>query len=332
MFEIPINHKYATLALETNHVKHLFSEPLELGDDLWITGQMPVALPDHWQEWLGSLRVDALKEANLFLFSYRLAAHPSVLDHENELLKAAVHRLYFALLIAPPYIGHAEGSLMTGARHDGKCDVRQVQQYDDVLWACGCHGVALDDAMLKLVKQVYDGLVQVEGNGEHSRIWRIVRAFYGALRENQFGARIHQFVRCVEGFVFPDTGSTRKQMTSRSELFLGPGQHALTQTLFDIRSSVEHLHSPAQVVNNMDPKKAALELSEWSFKSEAVARYCLRRLFTTPSLWPHFADDAALAAFWKLSNSQRAALWGAPMDTAVAFGHYSGYTASIQLS
>ncbi|HEV8363082.1 MAG TPA: hypothetical protein VGQ52_06165 [Gemmatimonadaceae bacterium] len=332
MIRIPGNHKYATLALRTDHVTHQWSEPLGLGDDLWITGEMPVALPDHWQTWLGSLRVDKLREANLFLFSHRLAANPAVLDHENERLKEAVHRLYFSLLIAVPYIGHQDGTLMSGAHHDGNLDVRNLQPYDDVLSACGCHGSVLNDALFGLAKQVYDGLVQIEGAGEHSRIWRIIRAFYTALQEHQFGARIHQFVRCIEGFVFPDEGRTRNQMTSRSELFLGPTQHTLIQTLFDIRSAVEHLHGPARVVNDPNPHEADLQLAEYSFKSEVLAHYCLKRLFTTPTLWPQFRDDARLGAFWQLPAPRRAALWGTPLDLGVDFAHFTRYTASLQLS
>lgn len=114
MIEIPANHKYATLVLRiTHHLTRHVSEPLALGDDLWVTCEMPVALPDHWQTWLGSLRVDELKDANLFLFSHRTAVNPGVLDHENEQLKEAVQRLYFAMLIAAPYIGHDSGTLIS---------------------------------------------------------------------------------------------------------------------------------------------------------------------------------------------------------------------------
>ena len=332
MIEIPANHKYATLAFRTNHVTLQCSEPLDLGEDLWITGEMPVALPDHWNTWLGSLRVDELKRTNLFMFSRKPANTLAVLDHENRQLQEAVRRLYFAFLIATPYIGHTNGTLMTGAHQkNGVLDVREVQSYDDVLSACGCHGAILNDDVFRQARRIYDGLSQVEGAGEHNRIWRIVRAFFSALQEKQLGARIHQFTRCVEGFVFPDQGNTRAQMASRTELFLGPTQHALIQTLFDIRSAVEHLHNPAAILDDLDPNEIDLKLAEYNFKSETLAHYCLQRLFTTPILWPHFADDAALAAFWQLPMNKRSTLWGAPMDLNVDFAPFSRRTAAIQL-
>ena len=331
MIEMPAGHKYSTLALRVSHLTLRHTEPLDLGDNLWVTGEMPVALPGHWQTWLGSLKVEELKSNNLFLHSHASANSPGVLDHENEHLNEVVHRLYFATLIAAPYIGHDDGTRMSGAHHEGALDVRQVQPYDDILSAVGCHGAALDDGVFRLAKQIYDGLEQVEGNGEHDRIWRIVRAFYAALQDHQLGSRIHQLIRCVEGFVFPDQGRTRQQMTSRSELFLGPGQHDLIQSLFDIRSAVEHLHGPARIVNDANPRDGNLRLAELCFKSEALARYCLRRLFTTPNLWPHFRDDAALGAFWALPTAARAALWGASMNLAVEFALYNRRTAAIQL-
>jgi hypothetical protein len=332
VIEIPPAHKYAILALDTNHVDLQFTEPLDLGDDLWVTGEMPVAVPDHWREWLGSLRVDELKDSGLFLFSHRAAEQPDSLNSENQRLVAAVTRLYFGLVIAVPYLGHDDGTMMTGARRDADPDVRQVTRFQRILSACGCQGAELNGATFRLAKAVYDGLAGIEGGGEHSRVWRIVRAFYEGMQDNQFGNRIHQFVRCVEGFVFPDEGDTRRHMISRTELFLGPRHHELMRTLFNVRSAVEHLHGPYRVVNDADRGRADLRLAELSFKAEALARYCLRLLFTNYDLWPHFADDTALAEFWALSGDARAAIWGPPLDLRVDFAHFREATARIQLS
>lgn len=332
MIEIPANHKYATLALTISHHLTLgFGEPFSLGHGLWVTGEMPVAVPEHWRQWLGSIRIDRLDEANLFLFTHRPTAHPRVLDADTQAVIKSVERLYFSLLMAAPYIGHENDPLLSGARHDGGIDVRRVIQYDAVLAPPGCRGAVLDDAMLVLTRELYNGLLQIEGGGEHSRLWRMVRAFYTALQDNQFGSRIHQLVRCIEGFVFPDEGQTRRQMTSRTELFLGPRHHELVQTLFDIRSAVEHLHGPNRVVNNADPNLATLRLAELSYEAEAIARYCLRRLLTTPALWPSFTDDAALAAFWSMQAAERRLLWGTPMEVATEFSRFDEANARIRL-
>jgi hypothetical protein len=331
MITIPPAHKYATLALDTNHVDLQFTEPLNLGDDLWVTGELSAGLPEHWQTSLGSLRVDDLKRADLFLMSYRASEHPDVLDAENQRLQEAMQRLYFGLLMAAPFIGHQDGTRLTGARRDADPDVRQVERFEPVLSARGCHGAPLNDVVFRLAKTIADGIANIQGSGEHSRVWRMVRAFYLAMQANEFGNRIHQFVRCVEGFVFPVKAKTEAQMKSRTELFLGPTQHGLMKTLFDVRSAVEHLHGPYRIVHDPDRRRADLRLAELSFKAEALARYCLCRLFTSPDLWPYFADDAALASFWALENDLRQAIWGLPLDLALNFGHFSERTARIQL-
>lgn len=299
---------------------------------MFVTRELPLAVPDHWRTWLGSLRVEDLGKADLFLFASSPSTAPKILDAENRQLGDLVHRLYFGLLIAAPYIQHEEGTLMTGAHHGGQVDVRQVTRYDDVLPSPGCHGAVLEASVFESAMRVADGIATLEGTGEHDRTWRITHAFHDALRSNEFGQRIHQCMRSIEGFILPDVGSTRKQMIARSALFVGSGHEPLIGKLFDIRSAVEHLHGPYAEIQAPDLKSANVLLAELSHKAEAIARYCLNRLLNTSSLWPHFRDDDSLRAFWKLSPAERTAQWGPPMDTSQVFGQFSQTTAAIQLS
>lgn len=221
---------------------------------------------------------------------------------------------------------------MTGVHHNGEIAVGEVEQYNEVFAPIGCHGAALDDSILQEAKGIAEGVTELEGTNEHSRIWRVIQAFYAALKSDQFGVRLHQFVRCVEGFVLPDKGETKKQMKQRTRLFLGVRHDDLVGTLFDVRSAVEHLHDPRSAVTAPNANEAKFKLAELSYKAEALARHCLQRLFSTAAAWPHFRNDAALKAFWSLSSRQRAAVWGEPMDIDSAFGHYSRRAAAIQLS
>jgi len=120
-------------------------------------------------------------------------------------------------------------------------------------------------------------------------------------------------------------------MIARSTLFVGSGHEELIGQLFDVRSAVEHLHGPYAAISAPDFKSTQLQLAAFSFKAEAIARYCLSRLFETPSLWAHFKGDDDLRAFWKLSPKERSDNWGPPMDTDELFGHFSVQTAAIQL-
>ena len=104
MFSIPADHKYATLALEVIRPTFHFTDALELEPGMFVARELPHAVPAHWREWLGSIRVDDLSKANLFLFAHSSSATPRILDADNKALSDFIHRLYFGLLIAVPYI------------------------------------------------------------------------------------------------------------------------------------------------------------------------------------------------------------------------------------
>jgi hypothetical protein len=331
MLTIPQGHKYATLALQVRRLNRRFSNPHQLSTSLFAASEPPLAIPDHWQIWLGTLRVEELQRANLFLLAHAPSQHPDSLDDENRQLSDIIHKLYFGMLIAVRYISHAEGFRMTGVHHGSEVDVREVTNYEEVLAPAGCRGEPLEDAVLDAARLVAEGITAVEVAGAHDRTWRIIRAFYRALRSNEFGSRIHQYVRCIEGFILPDIGRTRRQFIHRSALFVGDGHDDLLGKLFDVRSAVEHLHGTYAIVTAPDRRAADLELAELAFKAEMIARHCLQRLFLTPALWPHFRDDASLAAFWRLPDADRIAIWGAPTETRVAFAFFDHRTAAEEL-
>ncbi|MEW6543386.1 MAG: hypothetical protein AB1411_07230 [Nitrospirota bacterium] len=331
MISIPPGSKYAALALPIRHLRQRMSDSVSLGSELYATRTLPFPLPDHWKEWLGTIQAEALKSANFFLLTHAASKNPEVLDQENKDLIEKIHQLYFGFLIAGPYVGHDDGLLMTGTRQESEVDVRQIQHYDPVFVSPGCHGAHLDDVMLHEARRIADGVAPLEGAGEYSRMWRITRAFCAAVRAHELGVRLHQFVRSIEGFVLPDIGQTKRQMRARTRLFLGSGHEALVDSLFDIRSAVEHLHEPLGAVSGINDTDKELKLAELCYKSEAIARYCLCRLFTNRELWCHFKDDASLKTFWSLDSDARQKIWDAPLDTAKAFSHFKRNSAALSL-
>ena len=44
--------------------------------------------------------------------------------------------------------------------------------------------------------------------------------------------------RCIDGLILPDTGKTKQQFKSRTELFIGPRHHELMGDIYDLRSAV----------------------------------------------------------------------------------------------
>jgi hypothetical protein len=244
MIEIPSGHKYATVALRVSHVALQFANPLQLDVGRFAAKEAPSGMPRHWKQWLGSIQVDQPSRANLYLLVHAPAAVPESLDDENSRLLGLVHKLYLGLLIGVPHFGHDVGVLMTGVHHQGRIEVRRFQPYEPVPFPCGCSRSEGHDAMLHECNQIAEGICNIYGTDEHNRVWRMLHAFLAGLRSHELGNRLHQFVRCIEGFVLPEIGQTRKQIISRSALFVGSGHEALLGALFDVRSRVEHLHDP----------------------------------------------------------------------------------------
>ena len=331
MSGIPVGSKYAMLALPARYMRLRISDPVDLGNLAYVTGGLPFPLPDHWRDWLGSLRADALNAADLFLVTHAPSKAPWGLDRENQILENQLRLLYFGILVAAPHFGHDEGMLLTGTRDDSQVDVRGATHFDPVLSPPGSHGVPLDDSLLRLGEKISRAAESLQGAGEHSRVWRITHAFSDALHSDRLGARLHQCVRCIEGFVYPDIGQTKKQMRSRTRLLIGRGHETLVDTLFDLRSAVEHLHGPYSLMAGTDRRAQDLELAELCYKSQAIARLCILRLFTTPRLWTHFANDSSLKAFWSLKQDAREALWGETLDVGAAFGHFSRQAAEFRI-
>jgi hypothetical protein len=124
--------------------------------------------------------------------------------------------------------------------------------------------------------------------------------------------RIHQYTRCIDGFVTTEKGQGEKNFKSRTELFIGPRHHDLMGGIYDVRSSVEHLHEDRY----LDPLKreTQVDLTKKEAVIEHVARTTLARIVLNDTLWQHFTNKAALAEFWKKPATERQAIWGASID------------------
>ena len=81
---------------------------------------------------------------------------------------------------------------------------------------------------------------------------------------------------------------------------------------FRLRGLVEHLHENKHL--EVFDRNARLELVKKLEMMEFIARSALVRIVLDRNLWPHFANTAALQAFWALDDQQRSALWGTTID------------------
>jgi len=79
---IPPGHKYACFVFRRFPTGGDLQEPLQLADGLWALRRPPVDPDQYWREWLGSIRLDAVRDANFALLAVVRSERPEVLDGE----------------------------------------------------------------------------------------------------------------------------------------------------------------------------------------------------------------------------------------------------------
>ena len=308
--------KYALVGLEVGLDGR--PPPERVAPNLWALTSKPFEVPRHWREWLGSIRAGQVEDSNLFLASKLASERPGVLDSENESLKGRVQRFYMGMLLSAMFSPSHRPFVLTGARSDGKTDVRQLMDLDlpvPLVSRPYPAIVAGDIVMAAQLGHNFDAMTPETVPGGMWRFLRIVLIYLEARASSDLLDRIHQYCRCIDGLILPDPGRTRRQFKSRTETFIGPGHHEVMGALYDIRSAVEHLHEN-RYLETFD-RDTRLDLVEKEAFVEYIARTALARISSQNGLWRHFGNTAALGKFWALSSGARREIWGDPIDPMV---------------
>jgi len=271
------------------------------------------SFPAFWRTWLGTHRAEQVERCKLFLLSKLASATPDILDEENDRLKQRVRHWYYGLLLVSTFGSRDKPAILTGSRRDGETGLRQQQDLDAAICQSRYRPVTLDD--LKLAAQLGQNLQTLSASPPNGTAWRLFRTLDIYLKTRTLRDtvdRIHQYSRCIDGLILPDTGKTRQQFKSRTVLFIGPKHHDRMGDIYDVRSAVEHLHED-RYLDNSD-RQMRLDLVEKGLFVEHIARMALVRIVGDNNLWSHFANKAALSAFWALPEAERRRIWGDPID------------------
>ena len=313
-FQIEAGEKYGLLGISSGAVATQLPDPQQISTDLWVLRSLPFELPEHWSKWIGTIQIEALRESDLYLVSKGPSDHPEVLDQDNERYKKRAYHFYFGVFLTGSLRCRNDPFMLTGANHASELTVRSLSKYSIPHCVAGYPSDEIDLTRLRTAALLADAIKTLTEDGGLARVVKILRAFQAGIESVEAGDRLHQFVRCVEGFIYPDTGKTRKQFCSRTELFLGPSRHPLAHELYDIRSSVEHLHSSFDMITAATERERRLTLLKRAVEAETLARYCIHRFLLNRSLWPHFETDETLAEFWTLPREDRGKIWGDHLD------------------
>lgn len=289
---------------------------VQVAPDTRAARSLPVEIPDHWKEWLGSTTVGDIMGCSLFLISTgpTTAGGASLpINHYGERLD----HLFWGLYLTGRIASHDRLHRISGNGYQGLDSVKSYTQVEPLIDTPGIDLPRVSVARLQDANTVATQLRTVFADADKfDRLRRVVRTFCTASQARVAGDRLHQCIRCVEGMILPTAGRTKRQFKSRTELFIGPSHHALIGDLYDVRSAIEHLHGDLANVVGATDRDRALEIFRLTLQAEELARHCILRVLGNPDLWPHFETDATLAAFWALTPEQRQNAWGGPFDFA----------------
>jgi len=313
--------KYALVGLSVKFEGEI--PPEQVAPKLWVLTNTSLEVPDHWREWLGSIRTEEVTESNLFLVSKLSSVAPQVLDNESKLLHGLVFRFYVGLLLSAMFSPAHRPFILTGGRQDGVIDVRQhsalelpvpqeFRPYPAI--------VVSDILSAATLGQMLDEMRAIGASGGLWRLFRTLHVYTAARTIPNLLDRIHQYCRCIDGLILPDIGKSRQQFKSRTELFIGPKHHQLMGELYDIRSNVEHLHENRylEVFN----REVRLDLMKKEAVIEHIARKALVRVVNTKALWASFGSTPMLAEFWAIAPYERQRIWGDPIDPLVPIAEF----------
>ena len=213
--------------------------------------------------------------------------------------------------------------MLTGSRRDGEIDIRQQKDFDSpgpCIFRPYPPVLPEDIQGAARLGENLDVLATTPISGGHWRLFRTLNIYTEARTNGDILDRLHQYCRCIDGLILPNAGETKRQVKSRTELFIGPRHHDLMGELYDIRSAVEHLHEN-KYLEDFD-REIRLDLVKKEAIVERIVRTTVARIVSNDTLWPHFANTSGLAIFWALTAVERQRLWGNlinPMDAIADF-------------
>jgi len=165
--------KYAIVALGVKVEGKIPSGPVS--PNLSVLADMKFDIPQHWHEWLGSIRAEEVEDCNLFLPSKTPSLRPDVLDAENSRLQQLAWNFYVGLLLASTFAPAHRPVMLMGARRDGEIDLRQQQDFDSAIASIRrpYPPVVLSDIELAAeLAENLDAIVRARLPGGHWRLFR----------------------------------------------------------------------------------------------------------------------------------------------------------------
>jgi hypothetical protein len=292
------------------------SDGVEVFDGIWAANRCAdIDTGGYWARALGRLTMDEFDKGGLALYIASPAASLETIDDVNERFKRSLEKVFQSLQIdrVPRY---SKGFCVTGANVEGHIWVGQLVRLRDVSPTPGLKSSTVTRAYVEDAAALAPRLQRIANGGTDNwnRLRRGIRALLiGSQIENVEGDRLHQFVRALESLVLPREGSSAREFAHRCRVFARTAEPQALRQLYDMRTSVEHLHSAARDVSGQLRERIDL-VNRRTRQADALARFAIGRVIKSDALLNHYRDDRAIAAFWKLSDADHRTLFGDSLD------------------
>ncbi len=306
------NELYALIGLAVNLED---TSPGQTAPDLWAFTDNEFEIPSHWKEWLGRFRVEDVEGSNLFLVC-KIEKPQGTYDRSFRLAQRRVMNFYSGLLLSSKFSPAEQPFLFAGERTNGEV---LINRWEEIRQPVECYPSPYPEIPKGSINQaanIAQNLNEI-WTGEPPtrdilRLARVATIYSNARCMDDPLDRIHQYVRCLEGFIVPKIGNTKKDFMKRTGLFIGEGHTQRMGEIYYIRSKVEHLKEVQFLeVSNLEIKPEVLEKE---VVIEKAARETLEHIICRKGLWKHFGNEEALECFWRLPDDERKDIWGQPAD------------------
>lgn len=307
------NSKFALLTV--NIYTDLPPATFQLSDGTWVMPGVPVPDLGIWKDWIGSIRMESLRRANLVLVVEEPSKNPEIFDDCHRRLKNDLSRLFCMLHLQAGIDcsgGSGSADLLCGSSENGVPRIRQMSQLVTFHQSNGWQRAPITKAWLEEGLILRAGVVAMEAEKtQFRRVMSGLNTLSKGLKETG-PDRLHQFVRSLEALILPDIGCTKRQFVHRCQTFARASDdtRALLQEAFDMRSDTEHLNPWDEAVRTEDV------CWQRTRQIEHLACDAYSRVLRNVALMDQFRTEATIAAFWRLPDDQKLALWGKPLDIA----------------
>ncbi len=315
--KLPNDQKYALLTLpDRNGSNEIGATVVELGDGYLATSMLPLAVPDHWRTWMGTILYGEVEKSKFHLVVHAPSQTPRASNAENEALQHKVYHFYTGLCVAVPYFSHGEVISLTGGVYAGETEVRNYTRYNRTFFTQGSPHTSITRDRLFAAKRMALQIKSFRDAGDMERFPRILGAFRTAMAAHELDVRLHQFVRCVEGFVLPKNPKA-DEFAHRVQRVVGGDHFSELRELYTIRGTIEHLKGPFPTIRGSATQKHKTLLKR-AIQAETLARYFLRYFLDSPDLRSSFSTESATSKLWSLSDSAFESVWPGRLALAAA--------------